>query len=87
MVVTPEDIQEGFAHLSRFAAIHHGNSPLETIAATLALGEYLGMDQDGLVELHEQAHNYAPKDRSEAARWVIMGFLLGMTTVNRAVES
>jgi len=87
ITVTPEDIQEGFAHLNRFAAIHYGTSPEEANAAVRTLAEYLGMDEDGIRELVNQAEEYVPASRNEAVRWVIMGFLIGMTTVHRGIES
>lgn len=87
MVVSRDDIQEGFAHLERFAAIHYGSDPHEASAALHTLGEYLGMDEDAMVAIVEGAYGYVPEDRLEAARWVIMGFFIGMTTVNRALES
>ena len=87
MIVTPEDVHEGFAHLDKFAAIHYGSTPAEANAAVHVLAEYLGMDDQSLGELVRHAHEYVPQDRMEAARWVIMGFLIGMTTVSRAVES
>lgn len=85
--VTPDDIQEGFAHLNRFAAIHYGTDPAEANEAIRTLAEYLGMDEEGLQELVSQANEYVPVSRNEAVRWVIMGFLIGMTTVQRGIET
>lgn len=87
VTVTPEDIQEGFAHLNRFAAIHYGSDPEAANQAIRTLAEYLGMDDSGIRELVNQAEEYVPPSRNEAVRWVIMGFLIGMTTVHRGIES
>lgn len=86
-MASSDDIREGFAHLESFAAIHYGSSPTEASLALHTLGEYLGMEEEAMMTLVEEAYGYVPQDRLEAARWVIMGFLIGMTTVNRALES
>lgn len=85
--ITPDDIRDGFAHLNNFASIHYGTPPAESFQAIKTLAEYLGMDDEGVMELVSQAQNYVPETHLEAVRWVIMGVLIGMTTVQRGLES
>lgn len=88
MHITDKHVSEAFEHFHVFAELHGGKPQAEQQEPLRAYREYVGMTDSGYEALDEHTRTFVPKALMDKARgWVAIGFLLGLDTAQRSVES
>jgi hypothetical protein len=85
MLITEEHITEAFDQVDTFARVHYQEPENSRLEAFEAYQEFLGMTEKASEVLTERIVGFAP-NRTEAARWLYIGVVLGLSAAAKATE-
>lgn len=86
MTLESSHVVEAFDHLKMMANLHHDKKTEDIYAAMQTYGLFLGMSEDAFDELTDQVVSFVPQRMSRASGWIIVGYLLGLTSAQRATQ-
>jgi hypothetical protein len=83
-MIQDEHIAEAFQHFTVIAQLHGDEEAEDQFEAVKAYMEFLGLNEDAINELITQVKEFVPEALTRAHGWVIIGFLMGLTAVQRS---
>jgi DNA mismatch repair protein MutH len=86
MTVESSHVTGAFDHLKMMANLHHDKKNEDIYTAMQTYGLFLGMTEDAFEELTEQVVSFVPQRMRRASGWIIVGYLLGLTSAQRATQ-